>query len=113
MIRHTIIHYKITEKNGIVLIFDEVITGFRLALGGAQEYYGEKPDLVTLGKIIGGGFPIGAYGGKREIMSKISPSRTSRISSSGFTVSAILQIFSATILNAVGLIVSPELPSVI
>ena len=64
---------KITEKNGIVLIFDEVITGFRLALGGAQEYYGVKPDLVTLGKIIGGGFPIGAYGGKREIMSKISP----------------------------------------
>lgn len=64
---------KITEKNGIVLIFDEVITGFRLALGGAQEYYGVKPDLVTLGKIIGGGFPIGAYGGKREIMLKISP----------------------------------------
>ncbi len=64
---------RITEKNGIVLIFDEVITGFRLALGGAQEYYGVTPDLVTLGKIIGGGFPIGAYGGRKEIMSKISP----------------------------------------
>ncbi len=64
---------KITKENGIVLIFDEVITGFRLALGGAQEYYGVTPDLVTLGKIMGGGFPIGAYGGRREIMSLVSP----------------------------------------
>jgi glutamate-1-semialdehyde 2,1-aminomutase len=64
---------KITEEEGIVLIFDEVITGFRLALGGAQEYYGVIPDMATLGKIIGGGFPIAAYGGKREIMELVSP----------------------------------------
>ena len=57
----------------IVLIFDEVITGFRVARGGAQERYGVTPDLTTLGKIIGGGFPVGAYGGKREIMSSVSP----------------------------------------
>ncbi len=64
---------KITEEEEIVLIFDEVITGFRLDLGGAQEYYGVKPDMATLGKIMGGGFPIAAYGGKREIMELISP----------------------------------------
>ena len=51
-----------------MLIFDEVITGFRVALGGAQELYGVDADMTTLGKIIGGGFPVGAYGGKREIM---------------------------------------------
>jgi glutamate-1-semialdehyde 2,1-aminomutase len=56
------------------LIFDEVMTGFRLAPGGAQERYGVKPDLTTLGKIIGGGLPVGAYGGKREIMSLVAPS---------------------------------------
>ncbi|HYM19994.1 MAG TPA: glutamate-1-semialdehyde 2,1-aminomutase [Candidatus Kapabacteria bacterium] len=61
-----------TEK--IVLIFDEVMTGFRVALGGAQELYGIAADLTTLGKIVGGGLPVGAYGGKREIMSLISPS---------------------------------------
>lgn len=64
---------KITEEEGVVLIFDEIITGFRLALGGAQEYYGVVPDMATLGKIMGGGFPIAAYGGKREIMELISP----------------------------------------
>lgn len=64
---------KITEEEGIVLIFDEVITGFRLALGGAQEYYGIVPDMATLGKIMGGGFPIAAFGGKKEIMELISP----------------------------------------
>lgn len=64
---------KITEEKGIILIFDEVITGFRLGTGGAQEHYNVTPDLVTLGKIIGGGFPIGAFGGKKEIMSLISP----------------------------------------
>lgn len=64
---------KITEENGIVLIFDEVITGFRVALGGAQEFYGINPDLTCLGKIIGGGFPVGAFGGKREIMDCIAP----------------------------------------
>lgn len=64
---------EITKCYGALLIFDEVITGFRLALGGAQEYYGIEPDLTTLGKIVGGGMPIGAYGGKREIMQVISP----------------------------------------
>ena len=55
------------------MIFDEVITGFRLALGGAQEYFGVIPDMVTLGKIIGGGFPIAAYGGRKEIMEMVAP----------------------------------------
>ena len=64
---------KVTSKYGTVLIFDEIITGFRLALGGAQEYYGVKPDMATLGKILGGGFPLAAFGGKREIMENISP----------------------------------------
>jgi len=64
---------KATAEKGILLIFDEVITGFRLGLGGAQEYYNVKPDIVTLGKIIGGGFPIGAFGGTKEIMSLNSP----------------------------------------
>lgn len=64
---------ELTEENGIVLIFDEVITGFRLAFGGAQEYYGVMPDMVTLGKIMGGGFPLAAYGGKREIMEMVAP----------------------------------------
>jgi glutamate-1-semialdehyde 2,1-aminomutase len=61
-------------KHGIVLIFDEVMTGFRVALGGAQELYKIVPDLTTLGKIIGGGLPVGAYGGKKEIMKMIAPS---------------------------------------
>jgi glutamate-1-semialdehyde 2,1-aminomutase len=61
------------DEFGVVLIFDEVITGFRVALGGAQELYGVTPDLTTLGKIIGGGFPVGAFGGKREIMEKLAP----------------------------------------
>jgi glutamate-1-semialdehyde 2,1-aminomutase len=60
-------------KHGIVLIFDEVMTGFRLAPGGAQELYGIRPDMTTLGKIIGGGLPVGAYGGKKEIMDSVSP----------------------------------------
>ena len=63
----------VTEENDVVLIFDEVITGFRLAMGGAQEYYGITPDMTTLGKILGGGFHIGVIGGKREIMENISP----------------------------------------
>ncbi len=63
----------ITEKYGIVLIFDEVMTGFRVSYGGAQAYYGIKPDLTCLGKVIGGGLPVGAYGGKKEIMSMIAP----------------------------------------
>ena len=61
------------DAHGIVLIFDEVMTGFRVAPGGAQERYGVTPDLTTLGKIIGGGLPVGAYGGRREIMDWVSP----------------------------------------
>ncbi|MBI4753487.1 glutamate-1-semialdehyde 2,1-aminomutase [Candidatus Desantisbacteria bacterium] len=64
---------EITTEYGSLLIFDEVITGFRLSYGGAQQVYGITPDITCLGKIIGGGFPIGAYGGKREIMECISP----------------------------------------
>ena len=64
---------KICDREGIVLIFDEVMTGFRVALGGAQELYGIRPDLTTLGKIIGGGLPVGAFGGNREIMELLSP----------------------------------------
>lgn len=64
---------EITEKNGSLLVFDEVITGFRLARGGAQERYGIKADLTTLGKIIGGGMPVGAYGGRADIMDKVAP----------------------------------------
>jgi glutamate-1-semialdehyde 2,1-aminomutase len=64
---------KICDKEGIVLIFDEVMTGFRLAKGGAQELFGVTPDMTTLGKIIGGGLPVGAYGGKKEIMDHVSP----------------------------------------
>ncbi|AGF97166.1 Glutamate-1-semialdehyde aminotransferase [Methanosarcina mazei Tuc01] len=65
---------KLTEENDVLLIFDEVITGFRLAMGGAQEYFGVVPDMTTLGKIVGGGLPIGVFGGKREIMEMIAPS---------------------------------------
>lgn len=64
---------KITRENDTLLIFDEVITGFRLSEGGAQQYFGVKPDLTTLGKIAGGGLPVGIYGGRREIMEMISP----------------------------------------
>jgi glutamate-1-semialdehyde 2,1-aminomutase len=64
---------QICDLEGILLIFDEVMTGFRLSLGGAQELLGVKPDITTLGKIIGGGMPVGAYGGKAEIMDHISP----------------------------------------
>ncbi len=63
----------ITKEYGALLIFDEVISGFRLAKGGAQEYYGVTPDLTTLGKIIGGGLPVGAYGGRKEIMDMLAP----------------------------------------
>lgn len=64
---------EITKKYGALLIFDEVITGFRLSYSGAQGYYGIEPDLTTLGKIIGGGLPVGAYGGREEIMRLVSP----------------------------------------
>ena len=64
---------EITNKYGTVLIFDEVITGFRIGLGGAQEYYKVTPDMTTLGKIVGGGMPMAVYGGKKEIMEHVSP----------------------------------------
>ena len=64
---------EISQQNHSLLIFDEVITGFRLSLGGAQEYFHITPDLTTLGKIVGGGMPVGAYGGRREIMECVAP----------------------------------------
>jgi glutamate-1-semialdehyde 2,1-aminomutase len=64
---------ELTQENGALLVFDEVMTGFRIAYGGAQQRFGVTPDLTTLGKIIGGGLPVGAYGGKREIMSMVAP----------------------------------------
>jgi glutamate-1-semialdehyde 2,1-aminomutase len=64
---------EITARYGALLIFDEVMTGFRVAFGGAQQRYGIRPDLTTLGKVIGGGLPVGAYGGRRDIMSKVAP----------------------------------------
>jgi glutamate-1-semialdehyde 2,1-aminomutase len=67
---------KLCKENGALLIFDEVMTGFRLSYGGAQEYFGITPDLTTLGKIMGGGLPVGAYGGRREIMEMLAPAGT-------------------------------------
>jgi glutamate-1-semialdehyde 2,1-aminomutase len=64
---------EVCDKHGTVLIFDEVMTGFRVALGGAQAHYGVTPDLTTLGKVIGGGMPVGAFGGRQDIMQKIAP----------------------------------------
>jgi glutamate-1-semialdehyde 2,1-aminomutase len=64
---------KITREHGTLLCFDEVMTGFRIALTGAQGYYGVTPDLITLGKVIGGGFPVGLYGGRRDIMEVVAP----------------------------------------
>jgi len=64
---------EITAKDGALLILDEVMTGFRLALGGAQERFGIRPDLTTMGKIIGGGLPVGAFGGRRDVMAKLAP----------------------------------------
>lgn len=63
----------ITERHGALLVFDEVITGFRLALGGAQELFGVRPDLTTLGKIVGGGMPAAVYGGREDVMRKVAP----------------------------------------
>jgi glutamate-1-semialdehyde 2,1-aminomutase len=65
---------ELCTKHGTVLIFDEVMTGFRVALGGAQQLYGIRPDLSTFGKIIGGGMPVGAYGGRRDLMAQVAPS---------------------------------------
>ena len=74
---------EITEKYGILLIFDEVVTGFRISRGGAQEKYGVKPDLTALGKNIGAGFPLGAFGGRKDIMAQFEPTRENRIPHSG------------------------------
>ncbi len=64
---------RLTEEDGALLVFDEVMTGFRVARGGAQERFGVRPDLTTLGKVIGGGLPVGAYGGRRDIMQRVAP----------------------------------------
>jgi glutamate-1-semialdehyde 2,1-aminomutase len=64
---------ELTQEHGALLVFDEVMTGFRIAYGGAQEKFGITPDLTTLGKIIGGGLPVGAYGGRRDIMAMVAP----------------------------------------
>jgi glutamate-1-semialdehyde 2,1-aminomutase len=64
---------RITEEDGALLVFDEVMTGFRVAPGGAQERFGVRPDLTTLGKVIGGGLPVGAYGGRRDVMEQVAP----------------------------------------
>jgi glutamate-1-semialdehyde 2,1-aminomutase len=64
----------LTSRHGALLIFDEVMTGFRVSFGGAQQLYGVRPDMTTLGKVIGGGLPIGAYGGRADIMSQVAPS---------------------------------------
>src|SRR5207245_8267009 len=64
---------RLTRHHGALLIFDEVMTGFRLAYGGAQQLLGQDPDLTILGKIVGGGFPVGAYGGRAEIMKRVMP----------------------------------------
>ncbi|MEZ9895369.1 aminotransferase class III-fold pyridoxal phosphate-dependent enzyme, partial [Vibrio lentus] len=64
---------EICDQNGALLIFDEVMTGFRVALGCAQAHYNVKPDLTTLGKVIGGGMPVGAFGGRKEVMQHIAP----------------------------------------
>lgn len=64
---------ELTTKYGALLVFDEVMTGFRIAYGGAQEYFGVTPDVTTMGKVIGGGLPVGAYGGRRDIMELVAP----------------------------------------
>ena len=64
---------ELCDKYGVLLIFDEVMTGFRVSFGGAQALYGVRPDITCLGKIVGGGLPVGAYGGRREIMEKVAP----------------------------------------
>src|SRR5439155_4577208 len=64
---------RLTEQHGALLIYDEVMTGFRLAFGGAQELFGQKPDLTVLGKIVGGGLPVGAYGGRADVMKQVMP----------------------------------------
>merc|ERR1712106_368447 len=64
---------ELTKKEGALLVFDEVMTGFRISYGGAQKHFGIEPDLSTFGKVIGGGLPVGAYAGKKEIMEHVAP----------------------------------------
>merc|ERR1712137_1460286 len=64
---------ELSTKYGALLVFDEVMTGFRIAYGGAQEHFGVTPDITTMGKVIGGGLPVGAYGGRRDIMEMVAP----------------------------------------
>merc|ERR1712160_2926 len=64
---------KMADDDGTLLVFDEVRTGFRVSYGGAQKYFGVTPDVTTMGKVIGGGLPVGAYGGKKEIMELVAP----------------------------------------
>merc|ERR1712241_1423965 len=64
---------ELTTKYGALLVFDEVMTGFRVAYGGAQDYFGVTPDVTTMGKVIGGGLPVGAYGGRKDIMEMVAP----------------------------------------
>merc|ERR1712050_356375 len=64
---------ELTTKYGALLVFDEVMTGFRIAYGGAQEHFGVTPDITTMGKVIGGGLPVGAYGGRKDIMEMVAP----------------------------------------
>src|SRR4029077_6601729 len=64
---------RLTEQHGALLIYDEVMTGFRLSYGGAQQLYGQRPDLTVLGKVVGGGLPVGAYGGRADVMAKVMP----------------------------------------
>ncbi len=72
-LRHTQGIQDIAREDGALLCFDEVMTGFRIAKGCAQEYFGVTPDLTTLGKVIGGGLPVGAYGGRADIMKMVAP----------------------------------------
>merc|ERR1712045_818109 len=64
---------ELTTEHGALLVFDEVMTGFRVSYGGAQEYFGVTPDVTTMGKVIGGGLPVGAYGGRKDIMEMVAP----------------------------------------
>jgi glutamate-1-semialdehyde 2,1-aminomutase len=79
----------VTKENGVVLIFDEVVTGFRLALGGAQEYYGVQPDMVAYGKALGGGYPIGCFGGRKDIMCQVEESKIGKDPSYVWTASTL------------------------
>src|SRR5690242_21477120 len=78
---------EITQANGALLIFDEVMTGFRLAAGGAQERFKITPDLTCFGKIIGGGLPVGAFGGRADIMDLLADRKSTRLNSSHMSIS--------------------------